>query len=100
MEELKERLKKLSATQTEQSGIADQTRGIADQIAKDLTEASADLLRRKAALDNGQLIIWILRVESHSKLSCPGTHRKRRNLLSGFVLRRRTRRKFPVCRKN
>lgn len=51
MEELKERLKKLSATQTEQSGIADQTRGIADQIAKDLTEASADLLRRKAALD-------------------------------------------------
>lgn len=51
LEELKERLKKLSATQTEQSGIADQTRGIADQIAKDLTEASADLLRRKAALD-------------------------------------------------
>ena len=51
MEELKERLKKLSATQTEQSGIADQTRGIADQIAKDLTEASADRLRRKAALD-------------------------------------------------
>ena len=51
MDELKERLKKLSATQTEQSGIADQIRGIADQIAKDLTEASADLLRRKAALD-------------------------------------------------
>ena len=51
MEELKERLKKLSATQTEQSGIANQTRGIANQIAKDLTEASADLLRRKAALD-------------------------------------------------
>ena len=51
MEELKERLKKLSATQTEQSGIADQIRGIADQIAKDLTEASADLLRRKPALD-------------------------------------------------
>ena len=51
MEELKERLKKLSATQTEQSGIADQIRGIADQIAKDLTEASTDLLRRKAALD-------------------------------------------------
>lgn len=51
MEELKERLKKLSATQTEQSGIVDQTRGIADQIAKDLTEASADQLRRKAALD-------------------------------------------------
>lgn len=51
MEELKERLKKLSATQTEQFGIADQIRGIADQIAKDLTEASADLLWRKAALD-------------------------------------------------
>lgn len=51
MEELKERLKKLSATQTEQSGIAEQTRGIADQIAKDLAEASADLLLRKEALD-------------------------------------------------
>ena len=51
MEELKERLKKLSATQTEQTGIADQIRGIAHQIAKDLTEASADLLWRKAALD-------------------------------------------------
>ena len=51
MEELKERLKKLSANQTEQSGIADQISGIADQIAKDLTEASADLLWRKAALD-------------------------------------------------
>ncbi|WP_300761899.1 AAA family ATPase [uncultured Parabacteroides sp.] len=51
MEELKERLKKLSATQTEQSGIVEQTRGIADQIAKDLAEASADLLLRKEALD-------------------------------------------------
>ena len=58
MEELKERLKKLSATQTEQSGIADQTRGIADQIAKDLTEASADLLRRKAALDKWTADYW------------------------------------------
>lgn len=93
MEELKERLKKLSATQTEQSGIADQTRGIADQIAKDLTEASADLLRRKAALDKWTADYLVLRVESHSKLSCPGSHRKRRNLLSGFVLRRRTRQK-------
>lgn len=51
MEALKERLKKLSATQTEQSAIADQTRGIAGQIAKDLAETSADLLRRKAELD-------------------------------------------------
>lgn len=51
MEELKERLKKLLATQTEQSGIAEQTRGIADQIAKDLAEASADLARRREALD-------------------------------------------------
>ncbi len=51
MEELKERLRKLSATQTEQSGIVEQTRGIADQIAKDLAEASADLLLRKEALD-------------------------------------------------
>lgn len=51
MEELKERLKKLLATQTEQSGIAEQTRGIADQIAKDLAEASTDLSRRREALD-------------------------------------------------
>jgi exonuclease SbcC len=51
MEELKERLKKLLATQTEQSGIAEQTRGIADQITKDLAEASADLARRREALD-------------------------------------------------
>ncbi len=51
MEELKERLKKLLATQTEQSGIAEQTRGIADQIAKDLAEASTDLARRREALD-------------------------------------------------
>lgn len=51
MEELKERLKKLLATQTEQSGIAEQTRGIADQIAKDLAEASADLARRREALN-------------------------------------------------
>ena len=51
MEELKERLKKLLATQTEQSGIAEQTRGIADQIAKDLAEASADLDRRRTALE-------------------------------------------------
>ena len=53
MEELKERLKKLLATQTEQSGIAEQTRGIADQITKDLAEASADLARRREALDRG-----------------------------------------------
>ena len=51
MEELKERLKKLLATQTEQSGIAEQTRGIANQIGKDLTEAAADLERRRIALD-------------------------------------------------
>lgn len=51
MEELKERLKKLLATQTEQSGIAEQTRGIADQITKDLAEASADLSRRREVLD-------------------------------------------------
>lgn len=51
MEELKERLKKLSATQAEQSAIADQTRGIAGQIAKDLEDASADLLAKKAAFE-------------------------------------------------
>ena len=84
MEELKERLKKLSATQTEQSGIADQTRGIADQIAKDLTEASADLLRRKAALDK-----W-----TADYLDSSGGEPLE------VILSRRTRRKFPVCRKN
>ena len=51
MEELKERLKKLSATQAEQSAIADQTRGIAGQIAKDLEDASADLLAKKEAFE-------------------------------------------------
>lgn len=50
-DEWKERLKKLLAVQTEQSGIAEQTRGIAGQIEKDLAEASADWAVRKAALD-------------------------------------------------
>ena len=51
-EELKERLKRLQAVQTEQSGIADQLKGISEQIARDLEKASEDLqLRRKALSD-------------------------------------------------
>lgn len=49
-EELKERMKRLQAVQTEQSGIADQLRGIAGQIAQDLQKASDDLLIRQKAL--------------------------------------------------
>lgn len=50
-EVLRERLKQLSAVQAEQSGIVEQSRGISEQIAKDLAEASAELVRRQAALD-------------------------------------------------
>ena len=51
MDTLKERLKKLLAVQTEQAGIVEQSRGVAEQIAKDLSETSAELSRRQAALD-------------------------------------------------
>lgn len=51
-EELKERLKRLQAVQTEQSGIADQLKGISEQITRDLEKTSEDLqLRRKALSD-------------------------------------------------
>lgn len=50
-EELKERLKCLLATQTEQAGIAEQMRGISEQIEKDLTEASANLTKCQEMLD-------------------------------------------------
>lgn len=49
-EELKERMKRLQTVQTEQSGIADQLRGIAGQIAQDLQKASDDLIIRQKAL--------------------------------------------------
>ena len=49
-EELKERMKRLQTVQTEQSGIADQLRGIAGQIAQDLQKASNDLVVRQKAL--------------------------------------------------
>ena len=49
-EELKERMKRLQTVQTEQSGIADQLRGIAGQIAQDLQKASDDLVARQKAL--------------------------------------------------
>ena len=49
-EELKERMKRLQTVQTEQSGIADQLRGIAGQIAQDLQKASDDLVVRQKAL--------------------------------------------------
>lgn len=50
-EELKERLKRLLATQTEQAGIAEQMRGISEQIEKDLMEASANLTKCQEMLD-------------------------------------------------
>ena len=50
-EELKERLKCLLATQTEQAGIAEQMRGISEQIEKDLAEASANLTKCQEMLD-------------------------------------------------
>lgn len=49
-EELKERLKRLQAVRTEQSGIADQLKGISEQIARDLEKASEDLIVRRQAL--------------------------------------------------
>lgn len=49
-EELKQRMKRLQAVQTEQSGIADQLRGISEQIASDLQKASDDLVVRQKAL--------------------------------------------------
>lgn len=51
IETLKERLKQLLAVQTEQSGIAEQSRGITEQITKDMAEASTELSRREEALD-------------------------------------------------
>lgn len=54
-EELKERLKCLLATQTEQAGIAEQMRGISEQIEKDLAEASANLTKCQETLDK-----WIV----------------------------------------
>lgn len=51
MEELKERLQKLLAVQTEQSSIAEQMRGITEQITKDLAEITSALSGHQAALD-------------------------------------------------
>lgn len=53
-EELKERLKRLQAVQTEQSAIADQLRGTSNQIAHDLEKASQDLAARQKALSDWQ----------------------------------------------
>ncbi|WP_455637805.1 AAA family ATPase [Parabacteroides sp.] len=53
-EELKERLKRLQAVQTEQSAIADQLRGTSNQIAHDLEKASQDLAARQQALSDWQ----------------------------------------------
>lgn len=51
-EELKERLKRLQTVQTEQSGIADQLKGISEQISLDLEKASEDLQFRQKALSD------------------------------------------------
>ena len=49
-EELKERMKRLQAVRTEQSGIADQLKGVSEQIVRDLEKVSEDLLLRRKAL--------------------------------------------------
>lgn len=53
---LQEKLKRLLAVQTEQSGIAEQSRGVVAQIAHDLSAASESLIRRKEALE-----LWLNR---------------------------------------
>lgn len=49
--QLQEQLKRLLTTQTEQSGIAEQSRGVVAQIAIDLSAAAADLLQHREAMD-------------------------------------------------
>lgn len=51
MEELKARLQQLQTVQTVQSGLAEQLRGTADQIAKELTEANNELAHRRTSLE-------------------------------------------------
>lgn len=53
---LQEKLKRLLAVQTEQSGIAEQSRGVVTQIAHDLSAACESLIRRKEALE-----LWLSR---------------------------------------
>ncbi len=50
MEQLKARLKRLLDTQNEQHTVAEQTRGIAEQIARELSDAAADLSAKRDAL--------------------------------------------------
>ena len=50
MEQLKARLKHLLDTQNEQHAVAEQTRGIAEQIARELSDAATDLSAKRDAL--------------------------------------------------
>lgn len=54
IEGLREQLARLLTIQTEQRGIAEQSRGIADQISKDLMEAMKELERRQHVLQAWQ----------------------------------------------
>lgn len=51
-DELKDRLKQLQAVRTEQSGMAEQLKGISGQIASDLEKATQDLQLRRQALSD------------------------------------------------
>lgn len=50
MEGVRERLSRLQAIQTEQTGVVEQSRGIAEQIAKDLNIAKEELERQQKTL--------------------------------------------------
>ena len=50
MEQLKARLKHLLDTQNEQHAVAEQTRGIVEQIARELSDATTDLSAKRNAL--------------------------------------------------
>lgn len=64
-EELKARLRRLQATQTEQSARAEQLRGISAQIAGEQTKSSADLLLHEEALATWQTA-WAATSEGQS----------------------------------
>lgn len=51
LERWKARLKQLQEIQVEQTAVVEQTRGIAEQITRDLAGASADLLRQREQLE-------------------------------------------------
>lgn len=55
MEDLRERLAHLQTVQTEQMGIAEQSKGIAEQIGKDLAGAKMELERQQTVLQEWEI---------------------------------------------